>query len=124
MFCNNCGKELSAESRFCSNCGTSIPITDNYKKKSSNITFEAIKLTSKITLAPVTIPFSILKWSLGIRTLKCPRCSNKKINKMKPGWAESAIPGFALLALGPLGLLAGRPKTLFVCKQCGFSWER
>lgn len=47
---------------------------------------------------------------------KCLKCGKKKINKLKPSlWrkAEAAM----LLNMG------GKPKTLNVCKDCGFSWE-
>lgn len=47
---------------------------------------------------------------------KCPRCGKKNINKVKPSlWrkAEAA----AMFNIG------GKPKTLNVCKDCGFSWE-
>lgn len=47
---------------------------------------------------------------------KCLRCGKKEINKLKPSlWrkAEAAM----LLNMG------GKPKTLNVCKDCGFSWE-
>lgn len=64
-----------------------------------------------------------MKWSFGIKKIKCPRCDGRKFNKIKPGQFESALPGLAFLALGPLGLLAKRPTTLIVCKQCSFSWE-
>lgn len=47
---------------------------------------------------------------------KCPKCDSKDVKKVKPSlWrkAEAAL----LLNLG------GKPKTLNVCRSCGFSWE-
>lgn len=49
----------------------------------------------------------------------CPRCNKKNINVIAPSlWKK----GSRQLALGPLALI-NQPKTLYVCQDCGFSWE-
>lgn len=123
MFCNNCGAKNNEGSRFCSGCGSSLFQVHEKKNKSSNFAIFLIKLTLKVILLPLTIPLGFLKFGFGIKTLKCPRCEGKKFNKVKPGQTESMISGLALLALGPFGLIAKRPTTLIVCRQCHFSWE-
>jgi len=54
---------------------------------------------------------------------KCPRCDSKKLKMVKPSLMKRAFPGSAFLLFGPIGLLAKQPKTLNVCRDCGFSWE-
>lgn len=54
---------------------------------------------------------------------KCPKCDSKNLNKVKPSLMQKALPGSAFLLFGPIGLLAKQPKTLNVCRDCGFSWE-
>jgi len=56
-------------------------------------------------------------------SLKCPRCDKKNINKVKPSLFEKAKRGSAFMLAGPFALGMKEPKTLNVCKDCGFSWE-
>ncbi|KKR49643.1 MAG: hypothetical protein UT84_C0022G0006 [Candidatus Curtissbacteria bacterium GW2011_GWA1_40_16] len=67
-------------------------------------------------------PFGGL-FSLLVFSKKCPRCDSTNLNKVKPSLMKQALPGSAFLLFGPLGLLAKQPKTLNVCRNCGFSWE-
>lgn len=49
----------------------------------------------------------------------CPRCDKKNINVVAPSlWKK----GSRQLVLGPLAMI-NQPKTLYVCRDCGFSWE-
>lgn len=49
----------------------------------------------------------------------CPKCDSKKIKKVKPGLWSKYMAASTMLWAG-----AGKqPKTLNVCRGCGFSWE-
>ncbi len=49
----------------------------------------------------------------------CPRCDKKNINVIAPSlWKK----GSRQLVLGALAMV-NQPKTLYVCRDCGFSWE-
>lgn len=54
---------------------------------------------------------------------KCPKCGKKNINKVKPTMWQKAKRGSAFMLMGPFALMMKEPKTLNVCKDCGFSWE-
>jgi hypothetical protein len=47
---------------------------------------------------------------------KCPKCDSKKIKEVKPSlWRKAEAASFFNLG--------GKPRTLNVCRDCGFSWE-
>jgi hypothetical protein len=54
---------------------------------------------------------------------KCPKCDGQNLNKVKPSLMKKATRGSAFLLFGPLALAMKDPKTLNVCRDCGFSWE-
>ena len=55
---------------------------------------------------------------LGLFRKKCPKCDSKKIKKVKPGlWSKYMAASTMLFGAGK------QPKTLNVCRDCGFSWE-
>lgn len=50
---------------------------------------------------------------------KCPKCDSENLNKVKPGLWSKYMAASTILWFG-----AGKqPKTLNVCRDCGFSWE-
>jgi ribosomal protein L40E len=57
------------------------------------------------------------------REKKCPKCDSKNLNKVKPSLSKRAKRGSMFLLVGPLALMMKEPKTLNVCRDCGFSWE-
>lgn len=63
---------------------------------------------------PFLIPYYLI---VGTGT-KCPKCGKKNINKVKAkSWLTSALRGQYFHEL------FHRSRDLFVCKDCGFSWE-
>lgn len=58
----------------------------------------------------------------GFFAKKCPRCDSTDLNQVKPGMGN-AVADIGRLAFPLLLLFHKKPKTLNVCKKCGFSWE-
>lgn len=129
MYCHNCGKQIIEGGKFCSSCGTQVaevaegavnPDPEeadtesgiDMNKLGKDIAINTAKIGLKTAVAPVTVPVKMMKWGLGIRDKKCPRCDSKNINKVKPS-ARSML-------MRPIWL---QPKTLFVCRDCGFDWK-
>ncbi len=111
MFCNQCGGKIAEDGRFCSNCGAKALLPDKQNEsKISNNTNKTTEVAKKVG-----------KWylnALDLRT-KCPRCDSKNLKKVKPGFWSKYMAASTIVWFG-----AGkRPKTLNVCRDCGFSWE-
>lgn len=55
---------------------------------------------------------------------KCPKCGSRNINVVKESFAAKCR-RFCLYLLFFVTLLFVRaPKPLYVCKDCGFDWEK
>jgi predicted RNA-binding Zn-ribbon protein involved in translation (DUF1610 family) len=62
-------------------------------------------------------------WSLTYKNPPCPKCGSKDLNIVKES-AGDAFRRNALTALFFVRVLwVKKPKNLYVCQKCGFSWE-
>lgn len=52
----------------------------------------------------------------GFGKKQCPKCDSKNIKEVKPTWWRKTMAA----GVAPWG---HQPKTLNVCRDCGFSWE-
>lgn len=55
---------------------------------------------------------------------KCPKCGSKNINVVKESFAASLRRYMLYMFLLITILFKRKPKDLYVCKDCGFSWEK
>lgn len=65
---------------------------------------------------------SLLKKAANLSKKQCPKCDSFNIKTVKPSLMKQAFPGSAFLLFGPIGLLAKKPESLNVCRDCSFSW--
>lgn len=56
---------------------------------------------------------------MGLFGKKCPKCGSGSINKVKSSIGQK----MHRVLMGPYAMFTKAPKTLNVCKDCGFSWE-
>lgn len=54
---------------------------------------------------------------------KCPKCDQYAVKEIKTGVVKEGLAQIGTFAvLGFFALLRPKPKTTFLCKNCGFSW--
>lgn len=99
------------------------------KKAAKVVSNDILPVIWKVFLYTFVLSFKVLAYPFRAKPpkrskLACLKCDGHNVKTVKPSMSDQLRPGVALLALGPVGLLAKQKKPLHVCRDCGFSWER
>lgn len=145
MYCNNCGRYLSEDTKFCSYCG--FQVTNSVQSTNNNVmTKEQMEMQIKMQqLAMQQQQMNIQAEQLRIQQeqfnsmVRCPKCGSTSISSNKKGYgivkgglgaitavALAPVTGGASLAAGAIGAGAGNigaKKVICTCMNCGHKFK-